>query len=601
MSLETADAMVPAPAYSETTVPPTTHSSARPARLWPALSILGLYWGATVGMQFVEVPYFFRFVFQMAAPALLLIAFSIWWWRNRSIGRGDRCLGYGLVVGGALATAPLTHPSIGLPVTLMSGLPFILSLWMLWTLLLQRFIISRRRVASVALVASAFGCLALIRTEGVDGDLRASMHWRWTPTAEDLFLAHQEDSSSAALSLVSATQLTLTPEDWPGFRGSDRAGIALSPPISTDWEVTPPKLLWKQRIGPAWSSVVVIGERLFTQEQRGEYEVVVCYEAQTGRELWVHQDTARFWESVSGAGPRATPTFSDGRIYTLGATGLLNCLDAATGAKLWSHSLETEASAKIPLWGVSCSPLVVDGIVVVYGGGEKQNNLLAYDAETGLLKWTTAAGVSSYSSPQFVTLDDQPQILMISDGGLTAVEPGTGTQLWQAGIPMPGTPRALLAQMSDGTKFLTPSLTGLGVSLIEVNRGDNGWSSNERWTTATVKPEFSDFVVNGGQAFGFDGALFCCLDIATGKRLWKAGRYGRGQVVLLPEQSLLLVLSETGEAILVAANPQQHQELGRFQAVSGKTWNHPVIAHGRLYARNAEEIAAYELPVVTGP
>ncbi len=117
----------------------------------------------------------------------------------------------------------------------------------------------------------------------------------------------------------------------------------------------------------------------------------------------------------------------------------------------------------------------------------------------------------------------------------------------------------------------------------------------ERWQSTQLKPEFPDFVVHEGYAYGFDVNIFACIDLATGKRCWKAGRYGRGQVILLADQGVLLVISETGEAVLLAASPKEQQELGRFQAVNGKTWNHPVIAHGRLYVRNAEEMACYEL------
>jgi hypothetical protein len=139
------------------------------------------------------------------------------------------------------------------------------------------------------------------------------------------------------------------------------------------------------------------------------------------------------------------------------------------------------------------------------------------------------------------------------------------------------------------------TLTGPGVGLVDVTPAGDRWSVAEVWSTTQMKPEFPDFVVHQGHAYGFDGAFFCCLDLASGKRRWKDGRYGRGQVLLLPEQALLLVISEQGEALLLAADPERHRELGRFQALAEKTWNHPVIAHGRLYARNAEEMACYEL------
>jgi hypothetical protein len=139
------------------------------------------------------------------------------------------------------------------------------------------------------------------------------------------------------------------------------------------------------------------------------------------------------------------------------------------------------------------------------------------------------------------------------------------------------------------------------VARIKVARKGDAWEAAEVWASTDLKPEFPDLVVHDGHAYGFDANVFCCIDLATGERCWREGRYGRGQVILLADQGLLLVLSETGQAVLLSANPQRHEELGRFQAIKGKTWNHPVIAHGRLYARNAEEMACYELQAPAHP
>jgi hypothetical protein len=160
---------------------------------------------------------------------------------------------------------------------------------------------------------------------------------------------------------------------------------------------------------------------------------------------------------------------------------------------------------------------------------------------------------------------------------------------------MPGAPRTVQPHLVGASQLLVGTLSGAGISLIEATHTGESWNVVERWHSSQLKPEFPDMVIHQGHAYGFDLGTFCCVDLASGKRCWKAGRYGRGQVILLAEQSLLLVLSETGEAILVAANPERHEELGRFRAVEAKTWNHPVIAHGRLYVRNAEELACYAL------
>ena len=450
------------------------------------------------------------------------------------------------------------------------------------------------------MVALTLAVLALLRSDGLDGDLQADLHWRWSPSAEDKFLAQQARRSSAATDAQPSARAewvpTLQSGDWIQFRGADRDGVIRGLAIGTDWNATPPRLAWRQRVGPAWSSVIVIDGRLFTQEQRGEQEAVVCYDALTGRCLWTHGYAARFWESVSGAGPRATPTFHDGRIYALGGTGILNCLDAATGKPYWTHNIAADAGAPIPQWGFSGSPLVVDGLAIVFAGGDEGKSLLAYRAATGAPAWATSAGTTSYSSPQLATLGGKRQCLLLSDDGLTAVEPLTGAVLWKDGVSWRGAPRAVQPHVLGPTQLLVGTLDGFGTTLLDVAAEGSAWKVVRQWTSKDLKPEFPDLVVHQGHAYGFDVNIFCCLDLSTGKRSWKAGRYGRGQVMLLSEQSLLLVAAENGEVILLTANPRRQEELGRFPALDGKTWNHPVVAQHRLYIRNAEEMACYELP-----
>jgi hypothetical protein len=247
------------------------------------------------------------------------------------------------------------------------------------------------------------------------------------------------------------------------------------------------------------------------------------------------------------------------------------------------------------MWGYASSPLVVDDKVIVFAGGEGDRNLLAYFTDSGQLAWTAPASHDSYSSPQLVTLGKRRQCLLLGDQGMTAVDPETGYVLWQYGWVMAGAPRAVQAHVLGSSQLVAGTLTGPGVGLVDVTHEDDQWKITEVWSTTQMKPEFPDFVVSRGYAYGFDGPHFCCLDLATGQRRWKEGRYGRGQVMLLPAQARLLVISEKGEALLLAADPERHRELGRFQALEEKTWNHPVIARGRLYVRNAEEMACYEL------
>jgi outer membrane protein assembly factor BamB len=576
---------------------PSSHNlrpkPARAVRLWPAAVPLAVFWGSRLTVGHLDAPYFFRFLFALGSSTLLTLSLLAWWWTNRGIPWRGRLWGCLLVVGGSLIAEPCWDKSLGWFGLGIMGLPIVLTTCTLWMMVAKWRWASCSRTGSVLVAATTLACLGLIRSEGLDGDLRADVHWRWTASAEDKFLAEQADPPASS---GDASVPLLRAGDWGEFRGPGREGVVRGQKIGTDWAKTPPRLIWRQRVGPAWSSMIVVDGRLFTQEQRGEQEAVVCYEARSGRCLWTHEDAARFWESVSGAGPRATPTFCDGRIYALGGTGLLNCLDAATGQPYWTRHIAADAAAQVPQWGFSGSPLLVEGLVIVFAGGEQGRSLLAYRAATGEPAWAAAVGSTSYSSPHLATLAGQRQCLMLTDDGLSAVEPLAGKLLWKAGLAWRGAPRSVQPHVIGPTQLLIGTLEGFGISLLEAGTEGGAWNVAETWASKELKPEFPDLVVHQGHAYGFDVNIFCCLDLSTGKRCWKAGRYGRGQVLLLAEQSLLLVGAETGEVVLLAANPQRHEELGRFAALDGKTWSHPVVVQHALYVRNAEEMACYELP-----
>ena len=470
-----------------------------------------------------------------------------------------------------------------------------------------------RRMSLPAAVLLACAFVTVLRTDGIGGATLFQLRWRWTPTAEERLLAEVKDEPIAAAAPVAADAPrapAITPReektaaapaappaaparapDWPGFRGPERNGVVHGVQIATDWSKSPPTELWRRRIGPGWSSFAVDGDLFYTQEQRGEDELVACYRLSTGEPVWRHRDAVRFWESNGGAGPRGTPTLSNGRAYALGATGILNALDARTGAVVWSHNTAADTRTEVPTWGFSSSPLIAGDIVIVATGG----TLAGYDTDSGKLRWVGKDNGFSYSSPHLLKVDGIEQVLLLSSTA-TSVAPADGMVLWQlasegGGIVQP-------AVISDGEILvaLTGGTGGAGTRRLSVKHGQAGWSVEERWTSTGLKPYFNDFVVHKGHALGFDGSILASIDLADGKRTWKGGRYGSGQLVLLPDQDLLLVLSEEGDLALVSATADTFTELARAPAIQGKTWNHPVLVGDVLLVRNGEEMAAFRLP-----
>jgi outer membrane protein assembly factor BamB len=569
--------------------------------MWPALGLVGLYWAADFILRWSETEMFARFLASVASLLVLLLGFLLWWLLERRLSWADRLFGLGVAVVGGVSAALLSSKGTGVIAWLLMSLPIVLTAWTAWLLLARKAAARTRRIGLIAVLFLSWGAFTLIRMDGVKGDGQSELHWRWTPTAEELYLVHRarmptDTDTSHAL----GEALVLQPSDWPGFRGPNRDGEVHGIRIATDWNTAPPRLVWRQRIGPAWSSMAIVGDRLFTQEQRGDAEAVVCLDAANGDEIWSHTDAVRFKDGQAGVGPRATPTFAANRVYALGATGILNCLDAVTGERKWFRDIAADSGATTPLWGFSSSPLVVNGVVVVFAGGDGDNGLLAYHVESGEPAWTVAAGKMSYSSPQLASLDGEDQILFLGDRGLSSLDPGSGRMLWEYDAPskVPGLPRSIQPHPAGKAQVLIGSEAGFGTMLLDIMRDGQIWTPTQRWASRDLKPPFNDFVVYDGSIYGFDANIFCCLDLRTGERRWKQGRYGNGQVILLADQPVLVVAAEDGKAILVAANPDRHEELGRFQAIDGKTWNHPVIVNGRLYMRNAEEIACYQLKVV---
>jgi len=561
----------------------------KPLRLWPGVVAAAVLLLVRFGVPQVA-PGFEGFRVASIGGLLGMLAVIVWWtllsrapWRER----------WGAVV---LAVVALTvtwrvgHESMGLMWCLLYAVPILCLALVAWAVTGRRLADGPRRLALVATILLVCGMWTLVRMEGLTGDHSFEFAWRWTETGEERLLSQAGDEPKAIFSTALTAE---TGARWPGFRGPGRDGVIPGVRIETDWSASSPVELWRRPVGPGWSSFAVGGGLLYTQEQRGEDELVACYDAMTGELVWEHRDAARFVESMGGVGPRATPMLSDGRVYSLGATGILNVLDARDGTLVWSRNLATDTESRVPIWGFSSSPLVVDDLVIVAAGGA----LVGYDLGSGEPRWFGPDGGPSYSSPHRLMIDGVPQILLLSNAGATSVEPADGTLLWEH--PWPGASLVQPAVIANGDILISAG-EGKGLRRIGVARGPGGWTVEESWTSNRLKPNFNDFVVHDGHAYGFDGSILACIDVEDGERKWKGGRYGHGQLVLLPDQDLLLVLSEQGELALVAAAPAQFSELARVPAIEGKTWNHPVLVGDLLLVRNGREMAAFRLRTTRG-
>jgi outer membrane protein assembly factor BamB len=565
----------------------------KPLRLWPGVLVVTLQW-----LAWLVIP---SAVPEAALYTILAgifgggLAVVLWWLFLSRAPWLDR-VGILILMPVALfATSYLVDPSIaggmmGMMLPLF-GIPVLSLALVVGAVATQRLAPGRRRAALTATILLACGAFTVVRTGGMTGSGDSDFHWRWTQTPEQRLLARDSDEQRA----LSLPPSSAKPQ-WPGFRGPSRDGIVSGIKIATDWSQTPPFEIWRGPIGPGWSSFAVQGDLLYTQEQRGDDEVVACYHLPTGEPVWKHADAARFWESNGGAGPRATPTLSNGRVYTFGATGIINVLNAADGTVVWSRNAATDTGAKVPRWGFASSPLVVDNLVVIATAGR----LVAYDRATGALRWRGPAGGGGYSSAHLASIHGIKQIVLLHGDGAISVAPATGEQLWEHSWSSDGIVQPALTAEGDvliGTGSGLGDDAGMGVRCLEVMQQPGGWTAQVRWTSVGLKPYFNDFVIHAGHAYGFDGDFLACINLADGKRTWKGGRYGHGQLILLSDQDLLLVLSEKGHLALVQALPDQFKELARFPAIKGKTWNHPVLAGNILLVRNDQEMAAFQLPL----
>jgi outer membrane protein assembly factor BamB len=431
----------------------------------------------------------------------------------------------------------------------------------------------------------------VVRFGGTTGDMLMRFSLAWTPPP-DANLPELKPTLGAPVNVLAGA------EDFPQFLGPTRQAVVAGVRLARDWSTTPPREVWRQAIGLGWGSFAIQGPLAITQEQRGDRELTVCRDKATGDVFWTHENAARFSEKLGGDGPRATPTIAGGRVYVLGATGILDCLELVTGKLVWSTDTLGESSSRNLIWGKSSSPLVVDDLVVVSLGEEEGDALAAYDKETGKRKWKAATDKASYCSPMLATLAGQRQIVSVNAKSVTGHDIADGKELWnfpwpdemfKASQPVPLPGDRLLLTCGFGKPDCPTAL------VLEFHGSEGRLQYKQVWGHTKLKAKFTTAVVRDGFAYTLDDGILACLDVATGERKWKAGRYGHGQVLLV-EDLLLVQAEEPGDLLLVEANPARHVERGRIKALTSKTWNNPALSGRFLLVRNDREAVCYELP-----
>ena len=453
-----------------------------------------------------------------------------------------------------------------------------------------------RRLTFVALVVCALLIGAACRSGANEAHYAELEKQRQEQAAQPAPSAAVSPSPSPSPSVSPSPGQSPAPETarnyWTNFRGPKRDGRYEESSISTSWPANGLPVLWKQPVGVGHASFVVADGKAYTIEQRRGQEVVAAYDVTNGRELWTQKWSAEFNDST-GDGPRATPTWDSGRIYALGATGELRCLDAHSGSVLWGKNILSDNQAKNLPWAMAASPLIVDDKVIVLPGGTSGKSVVAYNKMTGAPVWRVLNDTQAYVSPMLVELAGRRQVVVVSSSRVVGLAPESGALLWEYPWDTDNGINVSQPIMVDRNRFFISSGYGKGAALVEVKGSGNSFTATRIWENNNMKNKFNSSVLYNGYVYGLDEGILVCLDVNTGERKWKDGRYGYGQVILAGDH--LIVTSDKGDVALVKATPSAYTEVARFTALQGQTWNYPAIAAGRLLVRNSNEMAAFDI------
>jgi outer membrane protein assembly factor BamB len=403
-------------------------------------------------------------------------------------------------------------------------------------------------------------------------------------------------------SLASLICLRVSAEDWTQFRGPDHDG-ASPEKILTAWPKDGLRPIWKTPLQDGFSAVTIGGGKAFTLVTRevdgADQEVCLALNADTGKELWnVPLGIAKFEsggnrgapDNDGGDGPRSTPSYDNGKVYTYSSRLVLKCLDANTGKEIWACDLMTDHAGRNIRWESAASPLIDGDLVFVAGGGEGEA-LLAFDKKDGHVVWKGQNDKMTQSTPVATTILGQRQIIFYTQRGLVAVAPKTGDVLWRASCGY--ATAAAVSPVVSGDIVYTSSGYGVGSTAYRISNTAGAFRATEMWHEPSNVNHWSTPVCADGYLYGLFGqAKFGrgpleCVEVATGKIMWSHPGFGPGGCTLVDGQ--VLVLSDAGDLVLVKATPLAYSETARSHVLAGKCWNYASVSNGRIYARSTKE------------
>ncbi len=371
--------------------------------------------------------------------------------------------------------------------------------------------------------------------------------------------------------------------DWPQWRGPNRDGISSETGLLKTWPASGPKVLWRAGSGEGYSGIVVSQGRGFTSYGVGNNEVVVAFEASTGKELWRATIDDKF-ENDQGNGPRSTPTVEGEMLFALSAQSHLVALSVKDGKKIWEHDLRAEYGARIPRWGVSTVPLVEGNMLLVDVGGKTGHSVMAFNKTNGAVIWKSETDVPGYSAPIAVTVNGMRKILAFTGTALVGLAANDGRSLWRYAWETEYDVNAATPVFIAPDKVFIASDYGKGSALLQMQTNNGKAGVREVWRSREMKNHFSSSVLYQNHLYGFDDAFLTCLDLATGAPKWQQRGFNKGSLLLADGH--LVVLGERGNLALVEASPASYREKANVQILNGRCWTMPTLANGKLYLRN---------------